>query len=489
MNAMSIRLIVGVALLAVATVLLWLAYDYASTYRLYGSTAIARAFQVATAIAGGALFILVAVRLLFRPAYRWLSQQPPTHLQTGVAVTAATFVAVASALAWFGVDLSTILTTSALVTAIVGLSIQPLLASLMSGLALQRTVRVGDGIVVSGKPVAVTSLDWRSVVARRADGTSLIIPNSKLAGDTLEVLPRDRPVRGSIVVELPADVAPHRVRGHLARVAAGIADIDPGRPLSVTPQSCRFDSASVTHVASFWVARFADVPAMEATMLRRTWYALRREGIGSDAGAADDRRPAVAVPALRAALSSSDVDLKALGADFTERAVAEGLHLHYDDGEQIVLPERASGELCVLAAGRVEVIDGIGVERDAGGDRLRHHGDDAHPSGTGGTAATPWLVERALAQRIGPYASVAVRDAVLRGASVIALCHAVAEEIDDRDQRAAFLAEVLPPPRQLRMPGTVFRCTRSAVGLLRVDPPARAVDHAHVIVVGTAAPG
>jgi small-conductance mechanosensitive channel len=81
---------------------------------------------------------------------------------------------------YFGVDLTTVITTSAVFTAAAGLALQPTLGGIIAGMIVHRDriVHTGDAILIDNEPVEVVSLGWRSVVAlQAATGSRYRMPN------------------------------------------------------------------------------------------------------------------------------------------------------------------------------------------------------------------------------------------------------------------------------------------------------------------------
>jgi len=116
---------------------------------------------------------------------------------------------------------------------------------MMSGLALNSVVRIGDAVLVDGEHVEVSSLDWRSVTARRADGHAVVLPNAHLVTSTLQVVPHDRSVRAEIKVEVPAGVPPHRVRHLVTDLVTDFAAVDSTRAVGVLPMTFRISLVAV----------------------------------------------------------------------------------------------------------------------------------------------------------------------------------------------------------------------------------------------------
>src|SRR5690606_12552910 len=82
-----------------------------------------------------------------------------------------------------GLDLSGIIATSAVVTAVLGLSLQTTLGNILGGLALQldNSIRVGDWIQLeNGKQGRVAEIHWRHTVVETRDWDTIIVPNANL---------------------------------------------------------------------------------------------------------------------------------------------------------------------------------------------------------------------------------------------------------------------------------------------------------------------
>jgi small-conductance mechanosensitive channel len=478
---MSSRFVLPTLLLAAVTALLWLSYGFAGSHQLFGSHAVSTVFRVAAVLASAALFIVVGAHVVVRLGFAWLLQYEPTQLQRGLVSALLGFIAAGAALAYFGFDLGPILTASALLSAIIGLSAQPLLGSLMSGLSLHRLIRIGDGVLLNGEQVRITSLNWRSVVATRPDGSAVIVPNARLADSTLEVLPHDRSTRAEVVVELPAALAPHRARKLVTGLIDDFPEVDDTQPITVLPQKSPGGGALASYRACFWVSRYAVRADVEGRVLRRCWYAFRREGVAAPAEApghppADLARETLlsaVCAALRTPRGRSSVGDESPAA----AVIASGVQLLYDAGERIVLPERLAGRFCILVDGQLAQIDPDG-ETFEGAQKRLSAGNDGDLSRTASLAR----IERALAARIGPYAAPLVARASVGGAGLSAICTAVAQEIDDPRQREGFLREASPPAQQTRGPGFLFRCQRDPAQRLAPNPPLRAIDFALLLV-------
>jgi small-conductance mechanosensitive channel len=480
------RFVLPLLLLIAITALLWMSYGFASAYRLFGSATLASIFHIAAMVSTAILCVFVVATLIVRVGYARLMDNEPTRLQRGLTVAVLAFVAAAICLWYSGLDLSTILTTSALVSAIVGLSVQPMLASLMSGLALNGLIRVGDAVLLDGEHVAITSLNWRSVTARRTNGNSVFVPNARLADCTLQVVAHDQPARVEVKVDVPTSVAPHRVRQLCTELVSDFAEVDATQPVVAVPLTYETGKPLTGYRIEFWVQHYAQRKAIEGRVLRRFWYVFQREGIGVPAGdigliPSDTKSPghvSAVIAALRKRVPDHP-DLATAPHSLANSALEAGEVLPYDGGERIVLPERLADRVCVLLEGELSEVS---ITREPGDDRAPD--DGVAGAGRDLTRAVSLsLIERALARHIGPYAARTVEEASAGGGGLAEICTAVALEIDDAAGREAFLNEVRPPRERISRPGYCFHCTRDSAQRFVADPPVRAVDYALIVAI------
>lgn len=112
-------------------------------------------------------------------------------LVTDIAVGLAYIVAFIGGMRRYGVDLSGIIATSAVVTAILALSLQATLGNILGGVALQvdKSIRVGDWVQLeNGRQGRVREIRWRHTVIETRDWDTLIVPNATLLAATIMIL-------------------------------------------------------------------------------------------------------------------------------------------------------------------------------------------------------------------------------------------------------------------------------------------------------------
>jgi len=91
-----------------------------------------------------------------------------------------------------GVDLTGILATSAIITAVLAFAMQDTLGNVLGGLAIQfdNSVRVGDWIQMDGLSGRVIDIRWRSTAVETRDWQTVVIPNSQLMKSRFTIVGR-----------------------------------------------------------------------------------------------------------------------------------------------------------------------------------------------------------------------------------------------------------------------------------------------------------
>ncbi|MGZ5218320.1 MAG: mechanosensitive ion channel domain-containing protein, partial [Caldimonas sp.] len=111
-----------------------------------------------------------------------------------LSVTIASAVAMVMLLSRSGVNLLSLITTSAVLTAVIGLALQDTLGNLLSGVAMQleSSIDIGDWIRLDERPIGrVLEIRWRSTVIRTKNDDIVIIPNGLFAKGVITLFGKD----------------------------------------------------------------------------------------------------------------------------------------------------------------------------------------------------------------------------------------------------------------------------------------------------------
>jgi small-conductance mechanosensitive channel/CRP-like cAMP-binding protein len=144
-------------------------------------------FRILTAVALIRLFGFAVFRL-FLP----LAGRRPPRIIEDLAIVIAYVIYGFAQLRGAGLDLSSIVTTSAVLTAVIAFAMQDTLGNLIGGLAIQvdNTVRIGDWVRVDDLTGLVRDIRWRSTLIETRNWETVVIPNSQLMKSRVAILGR-----------------------------------------------------------------------------------------------------------------------------------------------------------------------------------------------------------------------------------------------------------------------------------------------------------
>lgn len=181
-----------------------------------------------------------------------------------------------------GLETGELLTTSALLTAVVGLALQDTLGNVFSGLAMQigQPFEVGDWIAIDGgQHGRVIEIGWRATKLVTLDDTEIIVPNGVIAKSVVRNFTRPTPVeRRRVKVGVEYGTPPERAKAVLVDAVSAVPGVleDP-RPGVVMLDYA--DSALVFEVR-YYLDDHRAAEQTDGRVRERIWYALRRAGIG-----------------------------------------------------------------------------------------------------------------------------------------------------------------------------------------------------------------
>lgn len=270
-----------------------------------------------------------------------------------------------------GVEFGSLLATSALLTAVIGLSLQEPLGNLFAGLALQAQppFSVGDWVQFADGPNGtgrVLEINWRATHLVTIGEVEVIVPNGVMAKAQLKNFTRPTQLmRHETSVVLPDAVAPHRVQGIVLRALADVPGV-----LSTPPPSVlvgQFIDRGATYAVRYYIDDFAMLEPIEGELRKRLWYALRRERIElpTPRSRVEPMPEALSVTSLARTHAEPRPELSArLGAvDFLAGAKPEVLErlAHgtvsavYALGETVIREGESGNELFIIERGSVQV--------------------------------------------------------------------------------------------------------------------------------------
>ena len=153
----------------------------AAVFTLRAQAAIAAGLHEAATLGQGVVLIRLAGLGLFRvllPALR----APTPRIVEDVVVIGGYLLWGLIRLSWAGVELSSLVATSAVITAVLAFAMQDTLGNILGGLALQldNSLQIGDWVRVDEVCGRVVQIQWRYTAILTRNGERVVVPNAQL---------------------------------------------------------------------------------------------------------------------------------------------------------------------------------------------------------------------------------------------------------------------------------------------------------------------
>jgi small-conductance mechanosensitive channel/CRP-like cAMP-binding protein len=227
-----------------------------------------------------ALVALAAVQVIAGVVFDFAVERAGVPRFAGEIVVVAAYVLVLVNLFYnLGVNVTGIFATSAVATAVIGLSLQDMLGNIASGIALEfeNDIRVGDFIKCGESSGWVQHVRLRHTAIETPDGDRVMLPNSFLTRSPVMVLSRSR--RQFVSFTMPYARNPQELTDAvtLALQASPIPDVavDP-RPFCIVLEMA---PGHIRYAAVVWMLNPGQETFAVSAVLQRIYFALQRAGI------------------------------------------------------------------------------------------------------------------------------------------------------------------------------------------------------------------
>lgn len=261
-----------------------------------------------------------------------------------------------------GFSITKWLAAGTVIAAILGLALQETLGNLFSGIALhmEDSFFVGD-VLKSGDSIGVVEgVTWRATRMRTFNNNVIILPNSLLARERLEVYPRDRVNGRSLQVGVDYNVPPATVINVLTQAAAHVDGVS--REIPCFARVASFGDSAVVYEIKYYTRDYSARDRIDADVRKAVWYALRRNNI-SIPFPIHAVQPYVAPTHDEHELEEEDirerltqVDILAPLAEAAHEALVEAAQVRfYSRGETILRMATAGDSMFIVHEGTVSV--------------------------------------------------------------------------------------------------------------------------------------
>ena len=266
----------------------------------------------------------------------------------------------------FNIAPTSIVVSSTILSAVIGLALQDLLKNVIAGIALQleRPFEVGHWIQVESGIGKVVEMSWRATRVITVDGIYIIYPNSELA--TSQLINYSLPQATQALhtqIALSYVHPPNVVKRVLVEAILASPHVTPDPAPSV--KVIGYGDYSVNYDLKFWLYDYDRYPDKRDSVMTNAWYALQRAGLKlplpvrevythEETGEDLLRRRAEHLERIRTDLQRSAI-LAAL-SDAELATLAERAYVRlYGTGDVLVHQGEAGEVLFIIRSGRVRV--------------------------------------------------------------------------------------------------------------------------------------
>jgi small-conductance mechanosensitive channel/CRP-like cAMP-binding protein len=293
----------------------------------------------------------------------------PTILRD-ILLTIGFVIAVMTILSYSGANLVSLVTTSAVLTAVIGLALQEPMGNMFAGLSLQmdRTLAVGDFIKFGDRIGRIEKISFRATSVSTRDDDTVTIPNRYFMQHEVMNYSRPNPRhRMWCEVNFGYQHPPNDVKRILAEAVAGCPGVlgDPA-PVAIVRN---FGDNAIHYALLYWITDFARDIHIDSDVRTRIWYAAQRHGLEipfpirtvhmhqvtpGERDRADERDYLDRLGALQ------KVDLFAMLEDADVDLLARGMRkLTFARGETIIRQGEPGDSLFLISNGEVAVNLGV----------------------------------------------------------------------------------------------------------------------------------
>jgi small-conductance mechanosensitive channel len=263
---------------------------------------------------------------------------------------------------FFDLSLGALLSGSALLGIILGLALQDTLGNLFSGISLHadKPFEVGDVITVGQWMGVVESVTWRAAKIRTFTNHVVLLSNSQIAKEAIEVCPSNNPNARLVFFNALYAHSPEQVM-RVVREAIRETENVRREPAAFVRVRNLGDFA-VDYEIKYWLEDYARFNDTDALLRQRVWYAFKRAGLNFAYPTQTlyiERAKSVADPAadaetLTGRLSATEI-FAPLNADELSQLVCASRSHTYAPGETIIRAGDDGDSMFVVHHGNVAV--------------------------------------------------------------------------------------------------------------------------------------
>ena len=203
------------------------------------------------------------------------------HLMRNVLVVIAFAISFFTILKnYFNVNLTSLLTTSAILSAVIGLAVQDILTTFIAGLVLtsDKSLEIGDTVIIGDIVGKVVDTNWRTTKVQKAGGGIVNFPNNMVLKESTINYYKKSNIVITIKVSASYNDPPNKVKNLLLHIAHNNSFVlrEPEPFVIITGFS---DSAVNYELKACIYDEYLRRTATETELYSSVWYTFKREGI------------------------------------------------------------------------------------------------------------------------------------------------------------------------------------------------------------------
>lgn len=178
------------------------------------------------------------------------------------------------------VDLEALFTGSAIIGIVVGLALQDTLGNLFAGIAIQadQSFQVGDIISITNQGIGtVESVSWRGVKIRTFQNKLLVLSNSVIGKETVEVAQKEELNARLVHFNTLYTNSPAKVIQVVREAVRQVENVSPKRRPKVRMSG--LGDNGIDWVVKYWTSNYRKFNDTDALIRQRIWYTFQREGL------------------------------------------------------------------------------------------------------------------------------------------------------------------------------------------------------------------
>lgn len=179
-----------------------------------------------------------------------------------------------------GIDLTPLLTTSAVISMVIGLALQDTLSNFIAGIVIhiERPFKYGEWVLVNGIEGKIVEINWRTVKILTFSNDFLVIPNSAVVKDSIINFNYPTPNHlHTLEIGVSYDEPPNKLKAAAKEIAMDIPYVLKQPEPIIT--LVKYNDFSIDYEIKLWINDFGKKKFVSDEFFTRLWYKFKRENI------------------------------------------------------------------------------------------------------------------------------------------------------------------------------------------------------------------